>query len=161
MPFCLRIRNCSGERIARHSSSDFWTDPGADEAMATTPPRNPRFCWWIEMGRVTGFAGKTLNWVLKREVGREWRERKRGEKTGLVLEKQRDRGVVLRMFWKLMMLFCTVLMCHTDSLKEGRYYFKCYELGSSLDYTTGSTPTKLIWFEWGRSHVYYRIKLAK
>lgn len=37
VPFCRRIRNCSGERIARHSSSDFWTEFGED--MAKTRPR--------------------------------------------------------------------------------------------------------------------------
>ena len=37
MPFWRRMRNCSGLRMARHSSSDFWTletAPSA-EAMAT------------------------------------------------------------------------------------------------------------------------------
>ncbi|CAN1767918.1 hypothetical protein LINPERHAP1_LOCUS10448 [Linum perenne] len=29
VPFSRRIRNCSGLRIARHSSSVFWTEPGA------------------------------------------------------------------------------------------------------------------------------------
>lgn len=37
VPFWRRIRNCSGERIARHSSSDFWTEVGADgAAMASS-----------------------------------------------------------------------------------------------------------------------------
>jgi hypothetical protein len=33
VPFIRRMRNCSGERIALHSSSDFFTGP--DDAMAT------------------------------------------------------------------------------------------------------------------------------
>lgn len=39
VPFCLRILNCSGDRIARHSSSGLLTDPGAGEAIATIRPR--------------------------------------------------------------------------------------------------------------------------
>lgn len=36
VPFWRRIRNCSGERTALHSSSDFWTEPteGEEAAMA-------------------------------------------------------------------------------------------------------------------------------
>lgn len=41
VPLRRRMRNCSGERMASHSSSDFCTDPGggdgADEDIATTP----------------------------------------------------------------------------------------------------------------------------
>lgn len=39
VPFCLRILNCSGDRIARHSSSGLLTDPGAEEAIATIRAR--------------------------------------------------------------------------------------------------------------------------
>lgn len=43
VPFCLRILNCSGDRIARHSSSGLFTDPGAGEDIAVTrPPWKPR-----------------------------------------------------------------------------------------------------------------------
>lgn len=65
VPLRRRMRNCSGERMASHSSSDFCTDPGggdgADEDIATTPcsrrrPAVPRHRlaahWlWLQCGR--------------------------------------------------------------------------------------------------------------
>lgn len=135
VPFCLRIRNCSGERTARHSSSDFWADPGA--AMATTPPRKPRFGWWMEMvrERVTKFDGEMRNWVLKREVGWEGR---RFEKMGLVLIGE-QRGVVLRILRPVVILLGTMLMCEWHSVNWA------YDLEKNISHTRGGSDSEVIW----------------
>ena len=88
VPFCLRIRNCSGESIACHSSSDFWNEPGA-AAMARTPPRKLRL-----VRVVMGFGAKGLQWGLKREVGAGFDKEANFERIVMVVEE--ERGGVLR-----------------------------------------------------------------
>lgn len=96
MPFCLRIRNCSGERTARHSSSDFWTDPGP--AMATIPllkllltrPENPDDNLLLD-----------VKWVLDKLV-----ERKRGVEEDLLIRVlESEKGEIFRI-WEPMWCFC-------------------------------------------------------
>ena len=69
VPFCLRILNCSGDRIARHSSSGLLTDPGAGEDIAVIrPPWKPRLRrrsggneeGEAERGRRLGFAKRVI-----------------------------------------------------------------------------------------------------
>lgn len=103
MPFCLRIRNCSGERTARHSSSDLRSEPAA--AMATIPPRKPRLGEAVKKGvaetkrvvGVTDFGGKMV----------EGEERRRVEKMGLDLEEEIgvEMEVVLRILKPMAMVF--------------------------------------------------------
>ena len=74
VPFCLRILNCSGERIARHSSSGLLTDPGAEEAIAAIRPlRKPRRRDGGEEGmrRRLRFAGgeRESRWVARQREG--------------------------------------------------------------------------------------------
>lgn len=73
VPFCLRILNCSGERIARHSSSGLLTDPGAEEAIAAIRPlRKPRRRDGGEEGtrRRLRFGGERENrWVAREREG--------------------------------------------------------------------------------------------
>jgi len=93
------MRNCSGERIACHSSSDLWSEPGA--AMATTPPRKPR------LGRREGDAemervGGAMGFASEKDEGGE--ERRSLEKMGL---EQIGVGVVLRTVKLMAMLLCS------------------------------------------------------
>lgn len=68
VPFCLRILNCSGDRIARHSSSGLLTDPGAGEAIAVIrPPWKPR-PRRRSGGRTLGFEGEKVSRVVLRET---------------------------------------------------------------------------------------------
>jgi len=92
--------------MTRHSSSDFWADPG--EAMATTPPRKLRLLWWndppnpvAEIGTVMmGLGAKGLKWALKREVGADFGVHRSFEKACLavglrILVLEDERGNVL------------------------------------------------------------------
>lgn len=106
MPFCRKIRNCSGERIARHSSSDFGTDPEPAAMATTTPPRNLRLLCSKrsdpenpddEMQRLTLLREdeEVIKRAVARVIGGEWIRLERTEEK--VLEEQ-ESGEVLRTF---------------------------------------------------------------
>jgi hypothetical protein len=66
------MRNCSGVRMASHSSSDFCTGPGvgADDDIATTAPGNRRPSVLLEHRPAAGLTAGQYAREHEREAGR-------------------------------------------------------------------------------------------
>lgn len=97
VPLSLRIRNCSGERTARHSSSDLFTDD-PDAAIATTPLLKLLLLWWRANPRNPIDESLLHELCLATEVRKERAGRNLEREMGLTMRAlvETANGVILR-----------------------------------------------------------------